>query len=368
MNEIELLIIELKSKKDMAISSSTKNFPAMFYKFAYLVLTHPLLIPLVNQIITSDQNRNIEYHNIVRTIDAETSTIYLDIEKYIRTLDHNNFIADQLQWFPTNRSNNTVLAFQQVWKIKNIITILKQDKSYNHNIFLKNIEKKMILLEQSLNKLQEDNEHVRRMYKVSEMGSLQKFFRICQTYDKEWYKSLRNELVKEKRDLDVMVLDVQYQGLQKCIDPVSTEKLCYDQNFDMEADKLAIQDIYLFIELELIKNSITNVDPDSIDIKIKIIAKDEEMLSVFVGEKEKPSISRKSNRGKLALFFSNKQKTDTDQLIRLLKVENFEDVINAKNDFNKLFNEYGIKAALCMKNIPSNFGNKAEITRNPKCW
>ena len=374
-NEKQQTLLELKSKKELALAQSVKYFPPQFYAFSEICLTNPRFEPIIKEILRENQKDNADYHNIIQKVESLINSIHKGLLKHIENVEVVDSITNQIQSFPTNQTKNVVLIFQQAWHIKNILQALRHDPKLHDN-FLKKIANKITLLEQTLEELSEENHYARRMERKSIWGSLQRIYRIYFTYDPKVYKSVRNELITAGRGLDVITLDVQYEGLKKCIDPESDTKLCYDENFDMTADKLAIQNIYAYIEGKLIECNITNSQQNKKNSKIIVIDKNQKYLQISV-DGEPRDIQLKSDREKVISFFSKNHKCSGEKLCQIITGDKFQDwgkdeskkVKNIVKNINKYFNkEFDIQAALNIKSIPSHHVDKIEISKNPLHW
>lgn len=230
-----------------------------------------------------------------------------------------------------------------------------------------------------------NNLRLRRLVPVRIWGSMQRVVGIYNIYNPKNYEVKKNQLIMQGRYLEAKSLDVRYEGLKKCIDPESDEKLSYDENFDLKADRIAIHDVVNFIEQEALEDKVDlSVDKISSQGKEKINAimdqDDEDLLQVSFGELSK-SVSKKTQVG-LAInyVFQNKKVLDTffyksvfsrDSKLKIteLSPKEIQELKSVISDVNRWFKKYfKLKTVLHAKNIKSYSKNKLTVKRNSSYW
>jgi len=241
---------ELKNLKDIALLQPVSSFPAQFYRFAEIFLTERVFDSVIKKILQEYNESNEEDFKVIQEIDGLVMTVFGELESYMKKTGKTNFVIKQVGLFALDGAKNVVVVALQVKWIKDVIKLLESD-SASDDKFLKKIEKRVIHIEQLQEELYKNNLYQRRMGKVKLYGALQRIFRIYKTYNPKVYRSVRDELVKKGRNLEVHQLDIQYKGLRNCIDADSDEKWCYDESFRMAEDKEAIQSVYDFAEQEI---------------------------------------------------------------------------------------------------------------------
>ena len=370
------MLKELAFKKDLALAASEKHFPSQFYKFSEMVLTNPIFKKVAQRIQGEVKKDCSEYYKTINNIDKLIDVILGPLLEHITGINVETayIVAGQLRLLATGATDKHVaLVVQRAFIIQRIIKNLSDDSP--HNAFLKKISKDIESLNCLLEDFKQENDYVRRIANVRWWGSLQRIFRICQIYNPEWYKAVRDDLIKARRNLDLLTLDMQYAGLQRCIDP-GGENDSYDANFDMAADKLAIQEIYACIERQAGEDDPKKAQSDGLSKKIKVIAKNNRFLQIAVGD-DKRNIKVKSDLGKTIDFFSKSRKCDGKKIYSIksgakstesLGPSELKQVDNLIKNVNKYFNKFEITAALNTKTIDSYHGKKLEISKNPQYW
>ncbi len=363
-NEVKKALNQLELRKKAALTQNSESFPEKFYSVAEFFLTNPIFQPIVNEI---DQERNdyhVVYDQMAVGIHRLLDCIYGDIVRYVQGKQIPVKALDDINFLSASKGKSLVEIFKKAWAIKRIFKELPERQ---HAAFISENQPKVTLLNEKLNLLGVENERLRKLEKEQSYELLRRFRAIVVIYNSEECKELRNELIDSGEVALIQSHDIRYQGLSKCIYP-GTETQNYDENFGMQNDKMAIQKICALAKRKLSpKKKTINDEPK--DKKMYFKEKDNK-VRIFVGNEEKNPIKKNSNRGTLALLFSKKKSWDGENLINKLnlKHENLSGVIGSIKDFNKLFNNYGITAALQIKETPSHLEKKIEISRNPAFW
>lgn len=365
MDNKQQVLSDLSFAKDQALKQAVNHFPAQFYKFGEMVLISPICAAIVQKIVGFSQKEYEKYYATIKKINKVAGDLYEALLEYITDNDQQDFFDDELQSFPLNKSSHSVLAFLQIGKIRTIIAILDNDFE-KHSIFLKKITKKMILLGQLAIDLEQQIRYIRRMALIREWGSLQRIYRICQTYNPDWYEFAQKAFVNDGRTLEALILRVQYEGLQRCID-LGDKSANYDQCFDIDADKLAIEDIFSFIEKEISKDSSKNQVTSNNRPKLKFF-KNKSGIQVSYGKEQvffglKSDEKKINKRREVATLFCVKMEysgrdffnaiTDSvKETHKRLDPLDLQEVKSTVADFNKeLKRKLGITTVLRIKGI-----------------
>ena len=227
-----------------------------------------------------------------------------------------------------------------------------------------------------------NNLEKRRLASVRVWEDFRRVANIYNIYIPEHYKLRKEALLVENRYLESVSLEVGYNALKKCIDPESDEKRSYNEFFDIDADKMAIQNVYAFIEREVLqedckiklsknnKDKITiSSDPDNGDlwqvtvgVKTELIAKDAQIgISILFFSQQKSSLDIYLYKKLFPKCANEKIDCLGDGPITKLK-----SIISDTNRWLK--NRFGFETALHIKTIKSTYKNKMTIKRNSAYW
>ena len=302
---------ELELQKNIALAQNERYFPAMFYNFTAMIIETPLIGEKLRAKMMSEFQTDKDLSD--RTSYDAISSSYL------------------LRRMPPARLWKALMRMFNFYMIYNpvVAQFIQQ-----HN------------KEQALNAEQ------------------------CLAQVPEFGKCCKDMHCVRSRFSFYVHLKSRCELLQNCVDQESEQKSSYDKNFDMAADKIAIQIVYAYFE----DDYLVNLGQSNVFLKIKFKEETKTHIKFFVGKRE-ASVSLNSMRGQAIKFFLKNSKCDDLKLCFLMKkiknIKDMSDYDRAKavvDNVNKFFNDFDIVAALQIEKIDSYVDDKLEITRNPSHW
>ena len=306
---------QLEIHKKEALARTGKEFPEKFYSVAEFFLTNPIFQPIVNEIDQEWDEDHAAYEQMAVGVLRFIDHICRNVNIYIQGRQIPAKVFNEINSLGMSNGESLVEIYKKLWSIK---IIFKELPESHHLLFIHDHRPQVILLEKKVNELGGESERLRKLEKERSWEHLRRFRAIVAIYNAKEHNAIRDELAESGEEALLFSHDIRYQGLSRCMYP-GKEVLDYNENFGMQKDKKAIKEICAIAEREL--GEVKKVAADvSNDKKIRIEKGDSDDLHVFVGIDQKEPIQKKSDRGKLALFFSKKKKATTNQLEKILGV------------------------------------------------